>query len=251
MGDIIAGMASVKEICSKENKKATIYLDVTGGTNCNDPLLNKIILEQSHGLGLKFCESGFKFLEPLLLAQDYIKEVKHYDGSKVDYNLNRFRIGFCSKEIAKKTNQNLMFLQQDACGLEFGWKNSWLDAPTKSFQKKMVIARSCRCHSSHTFFCAFEKEIGEKAYFLGTDLEHKAFCEVIRFHPERFPVDSALDAAVLLKSSDVIIANSSLFFWIAVGLGKKVIHELPLNIPTTYFPGVKEIKYIQGGKVFG
>ena len=42
-GDIIAGLATVKEICEKENAKAILFLDTTGGTSCNDDDLNNNI----------------------------------------------------------------------------------------------------------------------------------------------------------------------------------------------------------------
>lgn len=37
-------------------------------------------------------------------------------------------------------------------------------------------------------------------------------------------------------------------YWIAVGLGhENIIHELALDIPTTYYKDNKNIKYVQGG----
>lgn len=250
MGDIVSSLAAVKELCEKQNKKAILYLDTSGGMTCNDDQLNKIISMQSHGKGQKFNDSGYEFLRPLLVIQDYVADVQKWTPEisldKIDYNLNKFRYAFCDRNIAQMTNQNLMYLHQVACDLKFGWKGPWLQCEKKEFPKKTVIARSCRCQSAHAFFCVYEQQIGAKAYFIGTDLEYAAFCESIKFSPERFQVKNALDAAILLNSSEQIIANSSLFFWIACGLGKSMIHELPIDIPTTLFKDAPQIKYVQG-----
>lgn len=251
LGDIISGLAAIKELCDTKHKKAILYLDTTGGMTCNSKQLNDIISMQSHGKGQKFNDAAYEFIRPLIAAQSYIEDVKKWtpdiiSGDAIDYNLNKFRYAFCDKAVAQQTNQNLMYLHQVACGLEFKWNGPWLECEKKDFPKRTVIARSCRCQSAHAFFCVYEQLIGEKAYFIGTDLEYAAFCESIKFSPERFIVKDALDAAILLNSAEQIIANSSLFFWIAVGLGKSLIHELPIDIPTTYFKDCPNIKYIQG-----
>ena len=90
----------------------------------------------------------------------------------------------------------------------------------------------------------------DSAYFIGTDLEYAAFCDSVRLSPERYSIRNCLDAAVILNSVDSVIANSSLFFWVALGLGKSIIHELPIGIPTTYFKDGPEIKYLQGMRLF-
>lgn len=250
MGDLIAGLAVVKELCDRENKKAILYLDTTGGMTCNDEQLNRIVGVQSRNKGLKFNDKAYSFITPVIEIQDYIERVEKWTPEitldKIDYNLNKFRVAFCDNEIAAKTNRNLVYLHQVAFGLEMGYKGPWMTCDKKDFPKKTVISRSCRCQSAHAFFCLYEELIGEKAYFIGTDLEYAAFCDSIKCSPERFEVKNALEAAVLLNSADQIIANSTLFFWIAVALGKSLVHELPIDINVTIFKDCPQIKNIQG-----
>ena len=144
------------------------------------------------------------------------------------------------------TNQNLMYLHQVACDLKFGWKGPWLQCEKKEFPKKTVIARSCRYQSASAFFHVYEQAIGEKSYFIGTDLEYAAFCDEIKFPPERHMIENSLDAAVLINSMEQCISNGTFFYWVMAGLGKNIIHELALDIPTTLFKDAPQIKYVQG-----
>lgn len=250
MGDIVSSLAAVKELCEKQNKKAILYLDTTGGMTCNDDQLNKIISMQSHGKGQKFNDSGYEFLYPMLVVQNYIEDVRKWTPEitidEIDYNLNMFRYAFCDRNIAQMTNQNLMYLHQVACDLKFGWKGPWLQCEKKEFPKKTVIARSCRYQSAAAFFHVYEQAIGEKAYFIGTDLEYAAFCDEIKFPPERYMIENSLDAAILINSMEQCISNGTFFYWVMVGLGKNIIHELALDIPTTLFKDAPQIKYVQG-----
>ena len=43
MGDIISSLAAVKEVCEKQNKKAILFFDTSGGMTCNDEKLNNLI----------------------------------------------------------------------------------------------------------------------------------------------------------------------------------------------------------------
>lgn len=250
-GDIIAGLAAVKELCEKNSAKALLLLDTTGGTTCNDDELNRIILGQSKGKGLKFSDSFYSFLVPLIEVQSYIAKVEKWDPNlqvQVDYNLNNFRRAFINREIAKKTNQNLMFLHQNAVGLDFRYNGPWLSLPNKSeVVHKIILARTSRYTSAHGFLAIYEDVLKKDAEFIGTDFEYDLFNNTFGYYPKRFTVKTALDAAEAIDSSELLICNGTVFYWIGVGLGKNIIHELAVDIPTTYFPnGNPDIKYVQG-----
>ena len=177
-GDIIAGLATVKEICEKENAKAILFLDTTGGTSCNDDDLNNLVLVQTKGKGLKFNDKVADFIIPVIKIQPYIISVEKWNPSleiKIDYNLNIFREKFIDIDVIKKTNQNLMFLHQCAVGLDFGYKGPWLscDDFDNSEKHKIVIGRSSRCQSAHAFFSIYEDILKKDAEFIGTDFEYE------------------------------------------------------------------------------
>lgn len=248
MGDIVAGMAAIKELCEQQNKKAVLYLDTTGGMTCNDQKLNDLIRKQSNGLGLKFNDTGYDFLVPLIEIQPYIERVEKWtpEIKKVDINLNKFRHGFYHRKVILHTNQNLLYMQQMCCRLKERYNGPWLKCEKKDFSKKIVVARSCRYQSASEFYHAREIKLGNEAYFIGTDTEYSAFSDEIRTKIERFPVTNALDAAVLINSSNLVICNGTLFYWIAAGLGKTIINEVGTDTPTTQFKDANNIKYIKG-----
>lgn len=255
-GDIIAGLATVKEICEKENAKAILFLDTTGGTSCNDDDLNNLVLVQTKGKGLKFNDKVADFIIPVIKIQPYIISVEKWNPSleiKIDYNLNIFREKFIDIDVIKKTNQNLMFLHQCAVGLDFGYKGPWLscDDFDNSEKHKIVIGRSSRCQSAHAFFSIYEDILKKDAEFIGTDFEYELYNNCFQYYPKRLDLkDNALNALRIIKNSEVALFNSTLFYWLAVGIGhNNIIHEIPIDIPTSYFPNQNpQIRYVIGAE---
>ena len=252
-GDIIAGLAAVKEICEKENAKALLFLDTTGGYTCNDDELNRIVLAQSRNIGLRFNDKMFDFIEPLISAQPYIAKVEKWNPNvqvDINYNLNEFRRKFVDKEIGKLTNQNLVFLHQVAFELNFGYKGAWLFPTDNSTKHGIIISRSSRMQSAHAFFVAHENQFKDQAELIGTDFEYELFENAMQYKVKRLDIENnALNALNAIANSEIFIANSTLFYWLGVGCGhKNLIHELPLDVWTSYFPNQNPntIHYLQG-----
>ena len=251
MGDIIAGLATVKEICEKNDAKARIFLDTTGGKE------DEWCLRQSQGMGLKFNRKAFDFLQPLIEDQPYVVDCNDFtevQPLKIDYNMNAFRALFFNKEALKATNQNLVFTQQLAAGLDIGYKGPWLsisepfaDEPVPP-KRKVLMIRSTRYHSSDALYLVNRKELEADGAFIGTDLEAACVKDCLRMELQRIVVRNALDIAKEIKKSEKVLCNGTLAYWIAVGLGHpQIVHELGVDIPTTYFPDQKpEIKYVLG-----
>ena len=254
MGDIIASLGAVKEICDREKKKAVVYLDTTGGLKANDGEINKVMSLQSNGKGLRFNHASYEFLMPLILCQPYVYTVCEYDGSQplphIDYNLNAFRKCFVDRDTILKTNQNLLYLHQVALGLDFGYKGPWLFISNDEDDRRYdtILARTSRYQSAHVFYAAYENEF-KAAHFIGTDFEYDLFENAFGYRPNRLKVTNAANAAIAIANSKQFVSNGTLFYWIAVGLGHpKIIHEIGVDVPTTYFRDHKpQILYVQGG----
>ena len=254
MGDIVASLAVVREICERENKKAVVYLDTTGGMKVNDRELNRVMSFQLHNRGTRFNHASYEFIMPLILCQPYVYTVCEYDGTgslpPIDYNLNAFRKCVLNGETLKATNGNLLFLHQYAMGLDMGYKGPWLTVSNEEDDRRYntIVARTSRCQSAHVFYTAYEKVLKD-AHFIGTDFEYDLFENAFGFKPNRLKVTNAANAAIAMANSNRFISNSTLFYWIAVGLGHpNIIHELAVDIPATYFPnGNPQILYVQGG----
>lgn len=244
MGDLIAGLYTVRRICESEDCKANLFLDVNGGKH--DPL----IMRQSRGEGLKFNMACYEFLKPLLEAQSFINAVRPWNQLSpipIDYDLNEFRKIFFDKESLQATNQNLLYSHQYVFGLPMECTGPWLDPIEVETKRKVLLARSTRYHSSDQVYLI---QKGEPSMgFMGTDLEAQCFKDCTRMDVPRVEISNALDAAKEIAASEKFIVNGTLFYWIALGIGHKNIwHELGVDIPTTYFKNGEElhVKYCMG-----
>lgn len=243
MGDLIAGLCTVRKICEKEDAKANIVLDMNGGKH--DPL----IMRQSKGEGLKFNQASYSFIKPLIEEQSFVASVMNWRGGiQIDYDLNKFREIFFNKEALEATHQNLLYSHQYVFGLPMECTGPWLDPIDVPQKRKILLARSNRYHSSDQLYLV---QRGETSMgFMGTDLEARCFKDCTRMEVPRVAITNALDAAKEIAASEKFIVNGTLFYWIALGIGHKNIwHELAVDIPTTYFPNPDELhlKYCIGG----
>ena len=244
MGDLVAGLATVKEICERENQKAIMLCDTSGG------LYNRWVKAQSQGGGLKFKKKSLEFLQPLLEYQPYVASVKEWDANeKPDYDLNDFRSVFFDRAKLEATNQNLLFAHQYAMGLEMGYKGPWLKVPETPVTRALLVSRSNRYHSSDQVYLLNKFKLASNGNaFMGMDIEYKAFLDCVQTEVGRVAICDALDAAKQIAASAKYIVNGTLFYWIAVGMGHPCIHhELGVDIPTTLFPPqMPNITYWQG-----
>ena len=244
MGDIIAGLYTVKHICEKENAVAELYLDTNGGKD------NPIIMRQSGGLGNKFNNANYEFLKPLLEIQRYIRKVDKYNKSVfVDYDLDDFRKVFFDRKALEATHMNLLYAHQYAFDIPLGYEKPWLDWIDVPTTRKTLISRSTRYHSSDQMYLIRRNETGMS--FMGTDIEAKSFLDCTRIETSRVSITNALDAAKQICASEEFLVNGTLFYWIAVGLGhKKIWHEVGVDIPTTVFKeDIPSIKYVIGNNI--
>lgn len=250
MGDVVAGLGAIRDVCQKEGVKARVFLDTSGGKE--DPYC----LRQTMGMGLKFNQKCYDFLKPLIEAQPYVvdcNDLEWVHPNSVDYNMNAFRALFFDKEALEQTNQNLLFSQQLACGVPLGYTEPWLTVPKKEGHRKVLAARSNRYHSSDALYLIHKKELEEDGAFVGTDLEYSSFKDCTRIEPRRVYVSDALGLAQEIQNSDKFLVNGTLAYWLAVGMGHpNVYHELGVDIPTTLFPNKDKpsVRYFVGNRMF-
>lgn len=250
MGDIVASLAAVKEICDRDGAKAHYILDASGG------YLNPNVKFQAPN-GTKFNAKSAEFLKPLIEAQPYIDsvEIDPYGMQNVDYDLNEFRRAFVNREAFQKTNQNLVYLHQYSLGLPLGYHGPWLADPKAEGEANGVLfARTVRYQSAHVmweYICQNLKNKGIVPDFIGTDVEEAAFKECFpRATINRVKVESALDMAKQIALHQEVVVNGTLLYWIAVGLGHpSIVHEEGLDIPTTHWRDEMEnLTYIMGAR---
>ena len=238
MGDIVAGMAAVREFCAARGVRARLLLDTSGAWDC------PACVRQSGGIGMKFGEAQFAFLAPLLRAQPFVESVEVWDkAERPDVDLNSFR-GF----LGRPFSANLLYAHQRVLGQEVGYRGPWLDAPPERPTRAVLVARSNRYHSSDQLYNSNREKIRA---FVGTDLEHAAFADCTRIVPERVPVADALELAAELAAAKLLLVNGTLAYWIALGVGcPRIMHEVGIGIRTTVFrEAVPGLSYVVGSRI--
>ena len=179
---------------------------------------------------LKFGSREIGAILPLLRVQPYIRGVKIWDGTPVDYDLDSFRSGRVDR-----TNLASLFLSQ------FGISDSerdraWLDLPVnhEAMSGRTVIGRSLHYHGVPEFWPAILSRFGESAVFVGTEEEHQQFIQefgFVSFHPTK----DLLELAKAIQSADRFIGNQSCPYAIAEGLKKPAIQECDRWSPNCVF----------------
>lgn len=113
----------------------------------------------------------------------------------------------------------------------------------------MGIARTPRYTSAHVAIASMENKLMKEGFFLGTEFEHKVFKETFDFAPKYIKTNSALDAACHIAGCSTFVANGTLMYWIAVGLGHQdILHELCNDVWTTFYKNALNIRYMQGAR---
>lgn len=257
-GDCIASLSFVKHICAREQAKAVFYLDSTGGLASGDDEINSIVQRQTHGKPLNFPKSVCEFLKPLIEAQQYVANVQIVDKADletlphIDYDLNEFRKCFLDRKLNALSRTNLEYAHYAVFGEPLPTKLApWLSVQPKYSPKPVIIARTPRYTSAHLWIACQEQILKKDAMFIGTEFEHKIFQETFDFAPEYYKVKDALEAAELIAGCHTFIANGTLLYWIAVGLGHpEIVHELCVDVHTTYYgSAANNIQYIVGGRI--
>lgn len=250
-GDIVASLLTVRLLLG-EACRARLFLDITGGMEYNGEDIKNAL---DHPL--KFNKNSFDFIKPLLEAQDYIESVQLYSSGvsdRIDFNLNQFRVLFKTAGAHKSTRGgNLDFMHKVAFGFKPEYTGPWLKCLNTGDEKiPVVIGRSTRYQSAHEILIQNVK-LWNNAVFIGTTLEYECFKDAMNGQAENlkyYRCRNALDAANVISRSSLFCCNGTLFYWIAVGLGhQNIVHELGLNILSTFYENVPGIKYIQGNRI--
>lgn len=230
IGDVIYSLPTVKALGVE-----LIYLNVN----------SKYKLR---GIGqTKFNEKTAILLKPLIESQPYIKEVKLYDGEKVDYNLDLFRY------IGDLTYSNLCWTMLKTFGCDPSeMTKQWLFVEPKP-SKPVLINKTERYLNSAVNWNSFIESYGAFIGFVGIEKEYDDFIKEYNCDIPFFPTNDFLELAQLISGSSVFIGNQSSPYSIAEGLKKDTIQIVCDECPNCIFPRSNAIylpnKYMIKSKV--
>lgn len=231
LGDIIFSLPAVRALGG-----GILYLDPEGGEK--EPLV-------SWGGGLfthtKLTEKGIDSVRELLEHQDYIDEVRLWDGEAVDYNLDEFRkhIRFNNLSDSHLAAFNLPSEERDT---------AWLTVPAaiiNDLEKDVVFARSCRYHGNYSFWETLDRDLISNAFFLGFKEEYEFFKYTYPHMSEvpLQPVQSLMEMAQIIQGTDMFVGNQGLPHALAEALKKPMVNEVYRPYPAAVFQR-EEAKYV-------
>lgn len=184
------------------------------------------------GIGqTKFNEKTALLLMPLLAAQPYIKEVRLYDGEKVDYNLDLFRY------FGDLTYSNLCYTMLKTFGINpIEMTKQWLFVEPKFPSKPVLLNKTERYLNDNVDWRAFTDTYGEHIGFVGIEKEYDDFIKEYNCDIPFFPTNDFLELAQLISGSSLFIGNQSSPYSIAEGLKKDTIQVVCDECPNCIFP---------------
>lgn len=184
------------------------------------------------GIGqTKFNEKGALMLKPLIESQPYIKEVKLYDGERVDYNLDLFRY------IGDLTYTNLCYSILKSFGVDpVEMTKQWLFVEPVTKGKPVLINKTDRYLNNNVDWNSFLEHYGPFMAFVGIQSEYDNFINEYKCDIPFYPTSDFLELAQLISGCSIFIGNQSSPYAIAEGLKKDTIQVVCDECPNCLFP---------------
>jgi len=231
MGDIIFSLPAIRALGG-----GVLYLDPKGGEK-------EDLVRWGNGAynNTKLTEKSIESIKELLEYQEYIKEVKLWNGEVVDFNLDKFRHHI-------KYN-NLADSHLAAFAIDFEERDTpWIKVPSKIVddpERDVIVARSCRYHGNYTFWETFDRNMIKKATYLGWEKEFEYFKYTYPHFGEvpRKEVQNVLEMAQVIAGAGLFIGNQGLPHALAEALKKNVINEVYRPYPAAVFHR-EDAKYV-------
>ena len=231
LGDLIYSLAVIKKMGGGD-----LFVKLHNVPNIIRKYNNGPVAPEYQG---RLSEADYGWLEPLLLAQEYIHNVKPYTDENITVDLDDFR-GVLHKTVkgnflkALYTTHNIPFTEQDLI-------ESWLTVPEPQPVAKFVVSRSHRWRSLLPNVNEIWKELiinnnlSEEGIFIGNIKEHADFESTFGISIKHHMCKDFLELAQVISGAQAFFGNQSFPYSVAQGLGKTTILEsftirpLPVN----------------------
>lgn len=173
----------------------------------------------------------YEVLRPLLETCPYLNSVTWEEHPEdIDFDFTDFRKIY-------KSNLCIADLQAKWVGMDNLNMEPWLSVtPDPRGIGRVVIARSSRYQNEAFHWRRFLNIHGERILFVGLKEEHEAFQTQHGRLVEYCPITNLLEMAGIIAGSGMFCGNQSSPFWIACGLGVKIIQETASQNPDSIVP---------------
>ncbi len=201
MGDIIYSLPFIQA-----NGGGILYLD---------PVSQHFRGQEEHWRNM------FKWLMPLLRCQEYLEDVRIYNGEMLDFDLDDY---MDTTHLTKGDEVNIAdnhFIGQGQKPIPY---KKWLTVGHKRIASK-IVANSDNHHDNIDYHNILKGD----ELFVGTEKEAMEFFHRSKVLLKNYVASDALELAEIINGADMFIGNQSLPLAIALGLGKKCyVEETPI-----------------------
>ena len=192
-------------------------------------------------------------LDLLLKEQPYIKEVRAWTkGEPCSYNLNDFRARlFRAMHMGVGKEKHLAHWMLEAHGLPHSeFDKAWLQVNEPVKAARVIFSRAGAGRKLHQVYQNQRfpwRPVWDKyhkdAVFIGTDIEHAAFC-ALTGPIEHYKTANLFEAARVIAGCELFVGNQSAPHAIASGMKKKIILEVWMDGPNCLDlrPGVLNVE---------
>lgn len=216
LGDIIYGLYAIREAGG-------------GQLLIGDKMQNKTLFTPTS-------REQFKMLEPLLEAQEYLKNCAwrpYYPAGEIRHDLNAFRDWWQNWALRQWENiHNLAEMQFYYLDIreKFDQEEPWIDVPKVIEHDRIVIHRSPRYNQTDSPWYWLTANMREHLLFVGLPEEHADFEK--KFGPVSYwKCRDFLELAMLIAGSEGFCGNQSFPMSLAIGIGQRVWQETKETAP--------------------
>ena len=218
LGDIIFALPTVRALGG-----GVLYLDPNGGES--DPLVKWPNFTRT-----KLNRQSIEFIRPLLLEQDYISDVRFWQGEPVQYNLDKFRqhIRFNNLADSHLAAFNLPLTNRD---------QAWINPsnPIVLPGRPLVASRSLRYQGNHDYWQQLAFQLVKDGVFLGLPRDHEIFEYTFDIEIPHVPTPDSLSMAEIIAGATLFVCNQGLPHAIAEGMKKRLVVEVFRPYPAVVF----------------
>lgn len=240
LGDLIYSLPIVKKMGGGEFKIALDNIEATIAKYSRNPAAIEQVDPAHRG---RFTPADVNLLRPLLERQSYINTVSTWrqGDADADIDLDQFR-----GTLFRGFEGNYVQAYHMAFGLPFKMEDfdtPWLEADANPVAP-IVVNRTprYRCPSGDASWqnIAGQADLEKNGIFVGGVTEHSDFVASTGISIPYRPVRDFLELANIVAGADLVMANQSFVYSIAVGLGKSTLLETikikPLENNECFFP---------------